>query len=66
MCAASAAPTTSPRPVTTFRTPSGTPASLASSARRTVVRGVADAGLSTIELPAASAGPIFQIAIHIG
>ena len=66
MCAASAAPTTSPRPVTTLKTPSGTPASLASSARRTVVSGVADAGLSTTELPAASAGPIFQIAIHIG
>ena len=66
MCAASAAPTTSPRPVTTLRTPSGTPASLASSASRTVVSGVADAGLSTIEFPAASAGPIFQIAIHIG
>ena len=32
MCAAMAAPTTSPRPVTTLRTPAGTPASSASSA----------------------------------
>jgi hypothetical protein len=66
MCAASAAPTTSPAPVTTLKTPSGTPASFASSARRTVVSGVADAGFSTTELPAASAGPIFQIAIQSG
>ena len=66
MWAARAAPTTSPRPVTTFSTPAGMPASSASSARRIVVSGVALAGFSTIEFPAASAGPIFQIAIHIG
>ena len=42
------------------------PASYANSASRTVVSGVADAGFRTTELPAASAGPIFQIAIHIG
>ena len=64
--AARAAPTTSPRPVTTLRTPAGIPASSASSARRIVVSGVAVAGLRTIEFPAASAGPIFQIAIQIG
>ena len=38
----------------------------ASSASRIVVSGVALAGLSTIEFPAARAGPIFQIAIQIG
>jgi hypothetical protein len=64
--AASAAPTTSPRPVTTLRTPAGTPASAASSASRTVVSGVAVAGFRITEFPAASAGPIFQIAIQSG
>ena len=65
-CAAIAAPTTSPRPVTTLKTPSGTPASFASSASRSVVRGVAVAGLRTTLLPAARAGPIFQMAIMNG
>ena len=60
------APTTSPGPVTTLNTPSGTPASWASSASLSVVRGVAEAGLRTTELPAARAGPIFQMAIISG
>ena len=51
MCAASAAPTTSPRPVTTLSTPSGTPASLASSASRTVVSGVARRRLEHDRVP---------------
>ncbi len=56
---------TSPAPVTTFSTPSGR-ISLASSASRSVDSGVVSAGLSTIVLPVASAGPIFQIAIISG
>ena len=56
---------TSPAPVTTLSTPGGR-ISLASSTRRIVESGVVSAGLSTIVLPVASAGPIFQIAIIRG
>jgi hypothetical protein len=52
--------------VTTFSTPGGSPASAASSASRIVVPGVSGEGLSTMVLPAASAGPAFQIAITSG
>jgi hypothetical protein len=48
-----------------FRTPGGR-ISLASSNSRIVDSGVVSAGLSTIVLPVASAGPIFQIAIISG
>jgi len=58
-------PTGSPWPVTTLNTPAGRTSS-ASSARRIVVSGVSSDGLSTIALPAASAGAIFQIAIASG
>ncbi len=51
--------------MTTLSTPIGR-TSAASSAKRTVVTGVVSAGLSTIVLPAASAGAIFQIAIING
>ena len=61
----SAAPV-SPSPVTTLSTPSGMPASSASSPRRSAVSGVCSAGLSTIVLPAASAGASFQAAISSG
>ena len=57
---ASASPITTPGPGTTLRTPSGSPASAASSASRSAVSGDCDAGLSTTELPVASAGPSFQ------
>ena len=57
---ASASPMTAPGPVTTLRTPSGSPASAASSARRSAVSGDWLAGLSTTELPVASAAPSFQ------
>ena len=59
-------PTTDPLPTTTFRTPSGIPASSASSPSRSVVSGVSSAGLITIVLPVASAGPIFQLAMLSG
>jgi hypothetical protein len=51
--------------VTTFSTPGGR-MSCDSSASRSVVLGVSSAGLSTDVFPAASAGPIFQIAIING
>ena len=50
----------------TVNTPSGIPASSASSARRSAVSGVSSAGLSTTVLPAASAGAKPQLAIGIG
>ncbi len=54
-----------PWPVITFRTPGGR-ISAAYSASLSVVSGVVSAGFSTIEFPAASAGPIFQTAIISG
>ena len=44
----------------------GQPASQASCSKRRAVSGVSSAGLSTIVLPAASAGAIFQAAIVSG
>ncbi len=49
-----------------FRTPGGIPASRASSPRRMALSGVAEAGLRTMVLPAASAGATFQAAIING
>ncbi len=56
----SAWPATAP-PVTTFRTPSGTPAAENSSAIRSADNGVSSAGLWTIVFPAASAGAILLL-----
>src|SRR5262249_8248058 len=53
-------PASPPGPGTTLSTPGGTPASAASSASRRAVSGVAEAGLTTSELPSASAGAAFQ------
>ncbi len=64
-CRTSPAPTGSPYPVMTLRTPGGK-MSPASSIRRSEVSGVCSAGLRITVLPAASAGPIFQIAIISG
>ena len=47
-------------------TPSGTPASLSSSASASAVSGVSSAGLSTTGQPAARAGPILRVAIAAG
>ena len=49
-------PTTEPLPGSTVKTPSGMPASRASSPSRIAVSGVSSAGLRTTVLPAASAG----------
>ncbi len=65
-CRPRALPACSPRPGTTFSTPSGTPASRASSARRRAENGDCSAGLSTTELPAARAGASFQAAMSSG
>ena len=65
-CSASRVPITEPLPVTTWSTPSGRPASSASSARRTAVSGVISAGLTTMVLPVASAGPTFHEVMATG
>ena len=65
-CRASASPITAPGPVTTFSTPSGSPASAASSARRSALSGDCEAGLRTTLLPVASAAPSFQAVMISG
>ena len=55
----SASPISDPCPVTTFRTPSGTPASAKSLATSSVASGVVAAGFATTVLPLASAGATF-------
>ena len=47
-------------------TPSGNPTSVASSAIRNALSGVAGSGFKTTEHPAASAGASFQVAIING
>ena len=64
-CSAIAAPTLGP-PVTTLTTPSGTPASAISSARRNAVSGVCSAGLTTQVFPHANAGASFHAVIISG
>ncbi len=64
-CRVRASPMTAPRPVTTLNTPAGT-MSAARSAKRSVVSGVICAGLMMDVLPAAKAGPSFQMAIING
>jgi hypothetical protein len=65
-CVTNRCPTTLPLPGSTVNTPSGSPASSASSPSRIAVSGVSSAGFSTTVLPAASAGPKPQAAIGIG
>ena len=65
-CVTKRSPTTEPLPGITVRTPSGRPASRASSPSRIAVIGVSSAGLSTTVLPAARAGAKPQPAIGIG
>ena len=59
-------PTTLPLPGSTWSTPSGSPASSASSAILIAVSGVSSAGLATTVFPAASAGAMPQAKIGIG
>ena len=65
-CDASSSPTVAPPPVTMFTTPFGSSVSSSSSASRSAVSGVSDAGFSTHELPIASAGASFHTAITSG
>ena len=65
-CSTMRSPTTRPLPTTTLKTPSGTPAATTIFSSSTAVSGVSSAGLSTIVLPAASAGPTFHEAIASG
>ncbi|MNS96954.1 hypothetical protein D3C72_1312720 [compost metagenome] len=60
-CSAMYWPATLPRPGSMLTTPGGTPASAISSAMRSDVSGVISAGFITMQLPAASAGAIFQL-----
>ena len=66
ICFARACPASAPKPGTTLKTPSGKPASIASSAMRIAVNDEFSAGLITIELPIAKAGPSFHEVILIG
>ena len=52
-----ASPASSPKPATTFITPAGSPASSASSPRRSTEQEACSAGLTTTALPAARAAP---------
>ena len=52
--------------VTTFSTPSGSPASASAWASHSIVSGVSPAGLTTIVQPAAMAGPILRVPMASG
>ena len=58
----SVSPVGIPPPKTTLNTPSGTPASMYVSAKRSAVNGVSSDGLNTMEFPNVNAGADFQIA----
>ena len=60
--AVSGAPAWAPVPWTTLNTPAGRPASWVMSASSEAVSGAHSGGLATTVLPAASAGPIRQVA----
>ena len=62
---ASAMPTSAPGPLTTFMTPCGI-TSWSSSASLSSDQGVGEAGLMTVQLPAASAGASFHAAMRMG
>ena len=63
---ARACPASAPNPGTTLKTPSGNPASTASSAMRNADRDEFSAGFTTMLFPIASAGPTFHEVIIIG
>ncbi|MCY1452717.1 hypothetical protein D9M71_696590 [compost metagenome] len=65
-CSPRALPALSPRPGTTFNTPSGMPASSANCPRRKAENGDCSAGLRTTLFPAANAGASFQAAMSRG
>ena len=65
-CEVSGAPASAPVPWTTLKTPGGIPASAVMSASMLAVSGAHSGGLATTVLPAASAGPIRQVASMSG
>ena len=60
-CAAIAAPTCGPSPLTRLNTPAGTPASCITCAKSRALRGDSSLGLRTTVHPAASAGPTLAV-----
>ena len=62
---ASALPISPPGPVMMLMTPGGTTSAMTSASLR-IDHGVGEAGLSTVQLPAARAGAIFQAAMSSG
>ena len=66
MWRASACPASAPKPGTTLNTPAGNPAATASSAIFSALSDEFSAGLTTMLLPIAKAGPNFQLVIIIG
>src|SRR5689334_22872977 len=65
-CDTSGSPTSPPDPVTTLKTPAGSPASSNTLARASTAAGVSVAGLMTMVLPAMSAAMDFHAGIAIG
>ena len=65
-CSTSGSPTSPPEPMTTLKTPAGSPASSNTRASATTEAGVSVAGLITIVLPAIRAAMDFQAGIAIG
>eukprot|EP00982_Pelagococcus_subviridis_P009756 30942-Pelagococcus_subviridis.AAC.22 len=61
-----AAPASAPAPVTTLKTPGGTPATRATSASSRQVKDASSDGFKTTAQPAASAGATFQTAMSNG
>ena len=60
-CWTNAVPVSVPRPLRTFTTPGGKPAWVIRRARMRALRGVCSAGLRTMVLPQASAGPSLRL-----
>src|SRR5262249_56224278 len=65
-CATIAAPAVSPKPLTIFTTPGGSPACSSQLVNSNAVRGVCSAGFRMQVQPAAMAGASFQAAISSG
>ena len=60
------APISTAEPVTTLKSPAGSPARSASTASAMAENGVCEAGFSTIAQPEASAGPALRVIMAFG
>ena len=58
-------PASTPKPLTTLSTPSGSRSAMSSTTLR-IDHGVCSAGLRTTQLPAARAGASFHVAMRMG